>query len=296
MSRSSRRSSDTACCSGAPRSSGTRSRSGPRSISSCWASRSRSSERSSARRTRITARTSGGGGRGRELGARISESRRRVFIRPFTIGAVKKTARLAGVLYLLVVLRGPFVLLYVPGKLFVPGDATATAANIAAHQTLVRAHIVVSIVCELLFIAVVCVLYRLLKGVDAQLAALMVITILIDTPLAFLGVANEVGALAFVVNPEFLSVVDKPQRDALATLLINFDQKGTLVSEVFWGLWLLPLGVLVYRSRFMPRILGLWLFANGLAYVAISLTGLLSPPNQKMVSTIATPLLFGEMA
>ncbi len=69
---------------------------------------------------------------------------------------------------------------------------------------------------------------------------------------------------------------DKPQRDALAMLLINFDRQGVLVSEIFWGLWLLPLGVLVYRSGFLPRFLGVWLFVNGLAYLAISATGLLS--------------------
>jgi uncharacterized protein DUF4386 len=209
---------------------------------------------------------------------------------------MQKTARVAGALYLLVVLSGPFVLLYVPGKLFVPGDATATVHNIATHQTLFRAHIAVSLVSELLFIAVAWTLFRLLKGVHAPLAAVMLALVLIDAPLAFLGVANEVGALAFIRSPEFLSVFDKPQRDALAILLINFDRKGTLVSEVFWGLWLLPLGTLVYRSRFLPRVLGAWLVANGLAYVAISLTGLVSPARQGMAMTIATPVLFGEAA
>ena len=104
---------------------------------------------------------------------------------------IKKTARFAGFLYLLVVLLGPFLLLYVPGKLFVPGDATATVRNILAHETLVRAHIVLGIVGELLFIGVVLVLYELLRGVGPRLAALMVITILIEAPRAFQGVANE---------------------------------------------------------------------------------------------------------
>ncbi len=78
----------------------------------------------------------------------------------------KKTARIAGLLYLSVVLTGPFVLLYVPGKLFVPGDATATASNILAHESLFRAYIVVGLVSELLFVSVVLALYRLLKGVN----------------------------------------------------------------------------------------------------------------------------------
>src|SRR5512140_1025803 len=209
---------------------------------------------------------------------------------------IKKTARIAGLLYLLVVLTGTFVLLYVPGKLFVYGDATATASNILAHQSLLRAHIVVGLASELFFIFTVLALYRLLKAVSQPLAAVMVILILIDAPLAFLGVANEVATLAFVRGADFLAVFDKPQRDALVMLFINLDKQGTLVSELFWGLWLLPLGVLVYRSRFLPRLLGGWLVINGLAYVIISLTGLLSPQHQKMVSTIAPPVLFGEVA
>ena len=209
---------------------------------------------------------------------------------------IKKTARVAGLLYLLVVLAGPFVLIYVPGKLFVSGDATATASNILAHQSLFRAYIVIGLVSELLFIFVVLALYRLLKGVSLQLATVMVILILIDAPLAFLSAANEVATLTFVRGANFLAVFDKPQRDALATLLINFDRQGVLVSEMFWGLWLLPLGLLVYRSGFLPRLLGVWLFINGLAYVTISSTGLLLPQHLKTVSTIATPVLFGEVA
>jgi hypothetical protein len=209
---------------------------------------------------------------------------------------LKKTARVAGCLYLLVVLAGPFVLIYVPGKLFVPGDASATARNILAHESLFRANIVVGLVSELLFISVVLVLYQLLKGVSRPLATVMVILILLVAPLAFLSVANEVATLAFLRDADVLAAFDKPQRDAIATMLITFDRQGVLVSEMFWGLWLFPLGVLVYRSGFLPRFLGVWLFINGLAYVTISFTGLLSPQHVKTVSTIATPVLFGEMA
>jgi len=210
--------------------------------------------------------------------------------------STKKAARVAGLLYLFVVLAGPFVLIYVPGKLFAQGDASTTANNILAHESLFRAYIVVGLAGELLFISVALALYRLLKGVGPQLAALMVILILIDAPLSFLSTANEVATLAFLRNADFLAVFDKPQRDALATLLINFDQKGVLVSEIFWGLWLLPLGLLVHRSGILPRFLGAWLFINGLAYLVISSTGLLLPQHHKIVFTIATPALFGEMA
>jgi hypothetical protein len=210
--------------------------------------------------------------------------------------STKKTARIAGLLYLAVVLTGPFVLIYVPGKLFGTGDASATVANILAHQSLFRAYILVGLVSELFFVATVLALYHLLKGVSLPLATSMAILVLVDAPLAFLSLANQVATLAFVRGGEFLSVFDKPQRDALAMLLVNADRQGTLVSEMFWGLWLLPLGVLLWRSGFLPRFLGVWLFVNGLAYMAISCTGLLLPEHLKLVSTIATPILFGEVA
>jgi Domain of unknown function (DUF4386) len=210
--------------------------------------------------------------------------------------SLKKTARIAGFLYLLVVLTGPFVLMYVPRRLFVTSDASAAVANILAHESLLRAHIVVGIVSELLFIAVVLMLYRLLRDVNLPLAAAMVILILIDAPVAFLGIANEAATLTFVRNPAFLSVFDKPQRDAIAMLLIDFDQEGVIVSEVFWGLWLFPLAVLVYRSGFLPRFLGVWLFINGLAYIALSATGLLMPERYEYALSMATPVLLGEVA
>ena len=210
--------------------------------------------------------------------------------------SIQRRARVAGALYLVVVLAGPFLLLYVPGKIFVPGDAAATAANILAHESLYRASNVLGIVTQLVFVFTALALYRLLEGVDRSLAAVMVILILIDAPLAFLSLANQAATIATLRGSELLSAFDPAQRHAVATLLIHFDRHGVLVSEVFWGLWLLPLAILVYRSGFLPRWLGVWLFANGLAYLALSATGLTAPAYQKTAMSIATPLLFGEMA
>jgi hypothetical protein len=209
---------------------------------------------------------------------------------------IRRTARLAGWLYLPVVLIGPFVLLYVPGKLFVPGDASATASNILASQSLFRASTMLGLVSELFFIASVLALYRLLKEVGPQLAALMVVPILIVAPLAIAGAASEVATLKFLIDPGFLAVYDEPQRNAMVMLLLNFDHAGVLAAELFWGLWLLPLGLLVYRARFLPRLLGVWLLANGIAYVVVSVTGILWPRYHDVLFKIATPFLFGEAA
>jgi hypothetical protein len=206
------------------------------------------------------------------------------------------TARLTGLLYLMVALLAPFVLLYVPGQLYVPGDASATVARIATHQPLFITAILAGLVSELLFVAVILLLYRLLRGVDGTLAVVMVALILLQVPLAFLGLVNEAAALQFIRGGDFLGVFTEPQRAALTMLLINVDRQGVLVSQVFWGLWLLPLGALLFRSRFVPRWLAAWLVLNGLAYVTLSVIGLAVPQYRATAFSLATPLLFGELA
>ena len=208
----------------------------------------------------------------------------------------KRLARIAGFLYLLVTITGLFTLMYVPSKLFVRADPAATVNNILAHEALFRADIAVGLASELLFIALVLVLYRLLKDVNRTLAGVMVLLVLLVAPLAFVGEAYNLATLAFARGAQFLSAFDKPQRDALATLVLGLDREQTLVAEMFWGLWLLPLAVLVFRSGFLPRILGGWLFVNGIAYVAISLTGILMPGYLEIANKIALPALMGELA
>lgn len=208
----------------------------------------------------------------------------------------KTTARLAGLLYVLVALLTPFVMFYAPSQLFVPGDASATVDRIAERQNLFVATIIVGIVSEFLFVSVIVLLYRLLKPVDDVLAGVMLLSIMLQVPLAFLGMANEVATLQFIRGGEFLQVFDEQQRDALIMFLVYVDRQGVLVSQVFWGVWLLPLGALVFRSRMIPRFLGIWLVLNGLAYIALSAIGLARPELRASAFSLATPLMFGELA
>jgi hypothetical protein len=185
---------------------------------------------------------------------------------------------------------------YAPSQLFVPGDASATVDRIAERQHLFVATIIVGIVSEFLFVSVVLLLYRLLKPVDDMLAGLMLLSIMLQVPLAFLGMANEVATLQFIRGGEFLQVFDEQQRDALIMFLMYVDRQGVLVSQVFWGVWLLPLGALVFRSKMIPRVLGIWLVLNGLAYIALSAIGLARPELRASAFSLATPLMFGELA
>ena len=207
-----------------------------------------------------------------------------------------KAARVAGAVYLSMVVTAPFGLIYVPRTLIVPGNATTTANNVLAHETLFRLGIVADLISCVIFICLAIALYRLLSGVNKTHASLMVGLVEVSAAVGFLNVLNNIAALTLFRGADFLAVFDKPQRDALAMLFLRLHGQGNVINEIFWGVWLFPFGVLVIKSGFLPRILGVWLIINGFAYLAISFTGLVLPQYAGMVSTIALPTLFGEMA
>src|SRR6202789_3018585 len=211
------------------------------------------------------------------------------------MSATRNPGRFAGLLYVLTSIAGFFAMGYVPSKLIVHGNAAATASNIAASETLFRLGIAGQLISEAGFIFVALALYDLLKGVNRRQASLMVTLILISIPIAFLNELNSFAALELVRGADFLSVLEKPQRDALAMLFLHLHGRGFVIAEMFWGLWLFPLALLVYRSGLFPRVLGILLMLNCLTYVVNSFTSLLSPQYADVVSRWIKPLGFGEL-
>jgi hypothetical protein len=207
-----------------------------------------------------------------------------------------KAARIAGAWYLSLAVA-PFSLIYVPRTLIVRGDATATAKNILASEMLFRMGIVGELATAVFFVLLVMALYRLLSDVNKNYARLMVGLVLVSVAVTFVNVVNNIAALTLFRGADFpyLSVLDKPQRDALAMLFLGLHSQGIIVNQIFWGLWLLPFGLLVMRSGFIPRLLGVLLVVNGLAYVAISLTWLLLPAYGRVAFNAAMPALLGEL-
>lgn len=205
--------------------------------------------------------------------------------------------RVAGFWYLLLCVLAPLRLTYIPSKLVVSGNPTATVNNIAVHEWLFRFGMVSDLLCGAILIFLVLAFYRLFKTVDQNLAVLVVILGgVMPGIIDFLNLVNDAGALTVVRGADFLAAFDKPQRDALAALFLRLHHREVVAAEMLWGLWLLPLAMLVYRSRFLPRVLGVWLAINGLVYVIISFTGLLLPRYHDKLYTISLPALFGELA
>jgi hypothetical protein len=210
--------------------------------------------------------------------------------------STRNLGRFAGLMYLLTSIVGFFAMIYIPNKVIVDGNAAATAGNILASETLFRLGIAAQLISQAGFIFVALALFELLKGVNRRQASLMVTLIVVSIPIAFLNELNAIAALALARDADFLSVFDKPQRDALAMLFIHLHNRGFGIAQIFWGLWLFPLAALVYRSRFLPRFLGVWLVFGGIANVLLSLTAILSPQYHAQVFTWSQPAMFGEVA
>ncbi len=205
--------------------------------------------------------------------------------------------RVAGLWYLLLIAIGPLFLIYIPNKLFVHGNAAATVNNIAAHERLFRIGILAELVGGVILIFLVLAFYRLFEGVDPSLAVLVVILGgVMPAVIYFVNVVNDFAALMVAQGADFLSVFDKPQREALAMVFLRLHSYQINASLVLAGAWLLPLATLVYRSRFLPRFLGVWLAIGGFGWLILSLTAILAPQYQDKLFVIFQPAFLGEIA
>ena len=207
-----------------------------------------------------------------------------------------KAARVAGAWYLSMVLTGPFTLLYIPNTFIVRGDAAATASKVLARETLFRVGIVAELGGAVLFALAGLALYRLLCDVSRTRAAQMIAAVMISATVGFLNALNSIAALQLFRGADFLAAMDKPQRELLGMLFIRLHGQSNVINELFWGLWLFPLGILVFRSGFLPKFIGVWLWINGFAYVALCLIGLFAPQYASVAFRSAQPALFGELA
>lgn len=206
-----------------------------------------------------------------------------------------KAARVAGAIYLSMILVVPFAVLYVPGKLIVRDNATATAENILAHETMFRLAIFGDLIGHIIFICLGVALYRLLSSVNKTWAMLMVGFVLVSAAVGFLNTVNEIGAVLLFRGENFLAVFDKVQREALGMFFLKLHSQGVFIDEIFWGVWLFPFGLLVYRSGFLPRFLGIWLIIACFSWVVLSAIALFSPIYYQAAFKWLQPAFFAEL-
>ncbi|MBD1384288.1 DUF4386 domain-containing protein [Mucilaginibacter rigui] len=188
------------------------------------------------------------------------------------MGANKKTARIAGLLYLIVVITGTINLGYVPGKLIVWDNAQATFNNIIASETLFRLGILSGLICYTAFLLLPFVLYDLFKAVNKTYAVLMVVLAVVSVPISFVNLLNKFAVLSLIGKAAYLKVFTTAELQSQVMLHLRYYSNGNQLAQIFWGLWLFPFGWLVYKSGFLPKILGVFLMAGCFGYL-INFTG-----------------------
>ena len=190
--------------------------------------------------------------------------------------SLKNTARLAGLLYLLLIITGAYCVMYVPSQIIGRGDAVTTAKNILSNEFLFRTGIISDLISNTIWVFLVMVLYRLFKQVNERQAKLLVALVIVQIPAVFIMEAFNITSL-MIFKGEILKTFELSQRLDLAMSFLKINDYGTLTLEMFWGLWLIPFGLLVYKSGLIPRIFGILLFIAGIAYMIDSFISLLFP-------------------
>jgi hypothetical protein len=210
---------------------------------------------------------------------------------------LSKNARIVGLWYLALVFIGPLRLLYIPAKLFVAGDANTSAANILAHQTLFQLGIFMDTWGGAVLVFLTLAFYRLFKDVDRYQAQLLVITGgIIPGTIYFLNIVNDAAALLLVRGADYLNVFTEAQRYALAYFFTRLHYQVLVSAEVLWGIWLIPMAILILKSRWFPRVLGWWLILDGATWIILSFANMFLPDYVDTIGNWSMPLQLGEIA
>ena len=213
------------------------------------------------------------------------------------MGANNKTARIAGFIYLLVVICGLFDIMYVPSKIIIWNDPAATVKNLAASEWLFRSAIAVNIINHILFILLPLVLYKLFKSVKEEYAFLMVLLALISIPVSYNLIIKELDIINLIDASKIPPNIQPEILQSQVMSLFNSYYNGFLICQIFWGLWLLPLGVLVIKSGFLPKLIGIFLILGCLGYLFDSFGRIFSANYYDYFNSglVLLPASFGEI-
>ncbi len=205
----------------------------------------------------------------------------------------KRTGHYAGLAYFALVITGIFSLMYVPSQLYVSGDAAATASNIAENEFLFRLGMAIEMVSYVAFILLPLLLYRLFKHINKTAAVLMVVFALVSIPITYANMLNEFSIIQLIHLPEFPTA----ELEAQVMFWMHRYFNGHLVAQLFWALWLFPLGYLIYKSGFIPKILGILLMIGCVGYLIDFFGRVIFPEYSDLpfASYITIPASIGEI-
>lgn len=208
-----------------------------------------------------------------------------------------KTARTAGILYLLLVISGMIYLVYIPSQLIVRGSASETLENIMNSELLFRSGILVGIISSLIFILLPLALYKLLSEVNKVHAKLMVLFALVSIPISFVNILNKFSVLTLINKTLYLEKMGETELQTHVMLYLDNYNNGIEISQIFWGLWLFPFGYLVFKSGFLPKLLGILLMAGCFGYLITFFGDFIYPNFHKTILSdiVGMPAPIGEI-
>lgn len=213
------------------------------------------------------------------------------------MNSVKKTARLTGLFYLAIFFANIFVFIFVSGSLNIAGDATATAENIRASESLYRSGVVSYLIVFLSEIGATILLYKLLSPVNKTLAMLMMVNRLMQAAIHAVNLVNFIFPLILLNGGDYLTTFTTAQINSLVLLFTDAHYYGVLVSEAFFAVSLFLLGYLVVKSELFPSILGIMLAIAGAGYVLDSFGIFLMPQHAALFANImVAPAIIAELS
>ena len=209
----------------------------------------------------------------------------------------KKLARIAGLLYLMVIIAGLFAEIFVRQALQVPGDALATARNIQASENLYRAGFVADLFNLICGFPDVLIMYILFKPVSRHLVSLAIFFVLVQTAVIAVNLLNQLSPLLFLEDKHYLAAFTAAQRSAMATNALNLQSQGYAIALVFFGFYCIIFGYLIFKSTLIPKLLGILYAIAGLSYLVNSFSLFLFPKLSGIVFPVtAVPAFIGELS
>lgn len=208
-----------------------------------------------------------------------------------------KIARVAGLVYLILIISGILNLMYFPLVLIEWDNAAATYENITQQTLLFKLSIVAGIICFLAFLVLPLILFQLLQQVHKTYAAVMVILVLVSIPVSFVTIMHKFSILTLISNADYFQGMEITEISTEIMLYLHFYNNGIQISQIFWGLWLFPLGYLVYTSGFLPKFLGIMLMLGCFGYLIEFFGSFLFPEyGESIIPTIVgIPATIGEL-
>ena len=210
------------------------------------------------------------------------------------MSSIKRTARQAGLLYTLMAAMNILGFQHAFGRFVVAGDPAATVRRISEHELAYRLAIVNDLAAHVLFIFLVVTLYELFREINRKQALLMVLLVVVPVAGQLANLADRFTPLS-LPDADLLPAFTEAQRDAVSHAILAIHGNAALVATPFWGLWLFPFGMLVMKSGYFPRILGILQMAAGAAYVVVGFVSIVTPAQLEGVLRVMMPLYFGEV-